>query len=301
MDQSLSLSSGVAEDPGVVLASAEPTFEPAVVVAESEEMAQRELYLSLQLLANRAERLTQASAATIAVGDGEQWICRASAGLMAAEVGTELRAYPTLILKSIETRQIVCCNDTGNLAHPNGTPYSDLGIKSMMAMPLFRGQQIVGVFELLADREQAFHDPDGAVLEHLSEMVLTALERADAAKQAQQQIAASSSQFLAEPGSLFRDESEAIEGNPTSVAGPLAIEKVATCQVCGFPVSDGRAFCLDCEEARHGRESGESAAPTFLSQLAREESRSWFESHFYTLATLLMVLLTVVVILLKFH
>jgi len=300
MDQSLSLSSGVADDPGVVLASEEPTFEPAVVVAESEEMAQRELYLSLQLLANRAQRLTQASAATIAVGQGEQWVCRASAGPMAAEVETELRAFPTLILKSIETQQIVCCNDTGNLAHPNGTPYSDLAIKSMMVMPLIRDQQMVGIFELLADRAQAFHDPEGAVLERLSEVVLTALERADAAKQAQQKIAAGSSQFLAEPGSLFQDESEAIEGDPAPVTPALAIEKVATCQVCGFPVSDGRTFCLDCEEARQGREGSESA-PTFLSQLAREESRTWFESHFYTLATLLMVLLTVVVILLKFR
>ena len=299
MDQSLSLSSGVADDPSVVLASDEPAFAPAVVIAESEEMAQRELYLSLQLLANRAQRLTQASAATIAVGCGEQWVCRASAGPMAAEVGTELRAYPTLILRSTETQQIICCNDTGNLADPNGTLYSGLGIKSMMVMPLIRGQQIVGIFELLADRAQAFHDPDGAVLERLSQVVLTALQRADAAKRAQQQIAASSSEFLAEPGSLFPDESEGIEGDPT-VAPRLAIEKVATCQVCGFPVSDGRTFCLDCEEARNGRESRESA-PTFLSQLAREESRTWFESHFYTLATLLMVLLTVVVILLKFH
>jgi GAF domain len=300
MDQSLSLSSGVADDPGVVLASDEPTFEPAIVVAEIEEMAERELYLSLQLLANRAQRLTQASAATIAVGEGEQSLCRASAGPMAAEVGTEPRAYPTLLLKSIETQQIVCCNDTGTLAHPNGTLYSDLGIKSMMVMPLIRGQQIVGIFELLADRAQAFHDADGAVLERLSEMVLTALQRADAAKRAQQEIAAKSSEFLAEPGSLFRDEPEAIEGNPSPVAPPLAIENVGTCQVCGFPVSDGRTFCLDCEEAHHDRESSDSA-PTFLSQLAREESRTWFESHFYTLATLLMVLLTVMVILLKFH
>jgi len=300
MDESLSLSSGVADDPGVLLASDESTFEPAAVVAESEEMAERELYLSLQLLAHRAQRLTQAAAATIAVGEGEQSLCRASAGPMAAEVGTELRAYPTLVLKSIETQQIVCCNDTGDLADPNGTVYSDLGIRSMMVMPLIRGQQIVGIFELLADRVQAFHDPEGAVLERLSEVVLTALERADAAKQAQQRIAANSSEFLAEPGSLFADESDGTEGGPTPVAPPLAIEKVGTCQVCGFPVSDGRTFCLDCEQARHDREGSESA-PTFLSQLAREERRTWFESHFYTLATLLMVLLTVVVILLKFR
>jgi hypothetical protein len=300
MDQDLSVSSSVPDDPGVSVAADEPTFEPALVAAESEEMAQRELFLSLQLLANRAQRLTQASGATIAVGDGERSVCRASAGPLASEVGTELRAYPTLIAKSIETQQVVCCNDTGTLAHPNGTPYSDLGIKSMMVMPVIRDQQTVGMLELLADQAQAFHDPHGAVLERLSEMVLIALERAEAARQAQREIAANSSQFPAELGGLFAAESQPSEGDPTPLAPPLVIEKVGTCQVCGFPVSDLRTFCLDCEEARQDRESGDSA-PTFLSQLAREESRSWFESHFYTLGTLLMVLLTVVLLMLKFR
>jgi GAF domain-containing protein len=298
-------SPAVSDDPRVALASDEPAFEPAVAVAESEEMAQRELYLSLQLLANRAQRLTQASAATIAVGEGEQSVCRVSAGPMAAAVGTELRAYPTLIQKSIETQQIVCCNDVGTLAHPNGTLYSALGIKSMMVMPLIRDQQPVAMFELLADRTQAFHDPDGAVLERLSEMVLIALARADAGRRAQEEITLnSSSEARAETEnqteSLSSAESQPIDENQTAAASLPAIEKVGTCQACGFPVSDGRTFCLDCEEARQSRENSESA-PAFLSQLARQESRSWFESNFYTLATVLMVLLTLVILILKFR
>jgi len=300
MDQS----PAVSDDPGVALASDEPAFEPAVAIAESEEMAQRELYLSLQLLANRAQRLTQASAATIAVGEGEQSVCRASAGPIAAEVGTELRAYPTLIQKSIETQQIVCCNDMGTLAHPNGMLYSALGIKSMMVMPLIRDQQTVAMFELLADRTQAFHDHDGAVLERLSEMVLTALERADAARRAQEEITVKRREARAETESetesQFSADSQPSDENQTAAPSLLAIDKVATCQACGFPVSDGRTFCLDCEEARHSRENSEST-PAFLSQLAREESRTWFESNFYTLATVLMVLLTLLILILKFR
>jgi len=300
MDQS----PAVSDDPGVALASDEPAFEPAVAIAESEEMAQRELYLSLQLLANRAQRLTQASAATIAVGEGEQSVCRASAGPIAAEVGTELRAYPTLIQKSIETQQIVCCNDMGTLAHPNGMLYSALGIKSMMVMPLIRDQQTVAMFELLADRTQAFHDHDGAVLERLSEMVLTALERADAARRAQEEITVKRREARAETENeterQFSADSQASDENQTAAPSLLAIDKVATCQACGFPVSDGRTFCLDCEEARHSRENSEST-PAFLSQLAREESHTWFESNFYTLATVLMVLLTLLILILKFR
>jgi len=289
----------ISDDPEVTLASAEPCFEPDATMVESEDMAQRELYLSLQLLANRAQRLSLASAATIAVAQGEQLLCRASAGPMAAEIGTELRAYPMVVQRSIETQQIICSNDTGNLAHPSGTLYSDLGIKSMMVMPVMRDQHAVAMFELLADRTQAFQDRDGAMLERLSEAVLIALERADAAKHARQEITANiSSGFRAEIDSLFLSELQPLEAAPSRAAEE--IEKVRTCQVCAFPVSDGRTYCVDCEGAHRDRENSESA-PLFLSKLEREESQSWFESHFYTLGTLLMVLLTVVVILLKFH
>lgn len=300
MSEYLSSISEISDDLDSTRASAEPSFEPDAALVESEDMAQRELYLSLQLLASRAQRLSLASAATIAVAQGEQLLCRASAGPMAAEIGTELRAYPTVVQRSIEAQQIICCNDTGNLAHPDGTLYSDLGIKSMMVMPVMRDQRALAMFELLADRTQAFQDPDGAMLERLSEAVLIALARADAAKHARQEITANiSSGFRAEIESLFASELRPLEGHQ-SAATPSEIEKVGTCQVCAFPVSDGRTYCVDCEEAHRNRENSESA-PVFLSKLAREESQSWFESHFYTLGTLLMVLLTVVVILLKFH
>jgi GAF domain len=304
MSQYLSSIPEVSDEPEVTLAPAEPCFEPDLVMMESEDMAQRELYLSLQLLVNRAQRLSLASAATIAVAQGGQLLCRASAGPMAAEIGTELRAYPTVIQRSIEAHQIICCNDTGNLAHPNGTLYADLGIKSMMVMPVMRDERSVAMLELLADRTQAFRDRDGAMMERLSEMVLIALERADAAKHARQEITANiTSGFRAEIEGLVTSESQPLEGDP-SPAEPSRIaeeiEKVRTCQACGFPVSDGRTFCVDCEEARRDRESTDPP-PSFLTKLEREESRSWFESHFYTLGTLLMVLLTVLVLLLKFH
>ena len=304
MSQYLSPVPEISDEREVSLAPAEPCFEPDPVMMESEDMAQRELYLSLQLLANRAQRLSLASAATIAVAQGKELLCRASAGPMAAEIGTELRAYPMVVQRSIEARQIICCNDTGNLAHPNGTLYADLGIKSMMVMPVFEEQRTVAMLELLADRTQAFQDRDGALLERLSEVVLVALERADAAKRARQEITAQiTSGFRAEIEGLFTIESEPLAGDQV-VAEPSRIaeeiEKVRTCQVCGFPVSDGRTFCVDCEEARRNRESTDPP-PSFLAKLEREESRSWFESHFYTLGTLLMVLLTVLVILLKFH
>jgi len=122
MDRYLGSSPAVSDGSPVTVASADPPFESAASAeAESEDMAQRELYLTLQLLANRAQQLSQASAATIALGEGEGLLCSASAGPMAAGLGSELRANPTVVEKSIQTQQIVCCNDTGNLAMRMGS------------------------------------------------------------------------------------------------------------------------------------------------------------------------------------
>jgi putative methionine-R-sulfoxide reductase with GAF domain len=302
MDRHLSSSPVISDGAPLTLPSADPRFDLDVAEAENEDMADRELDLTLQLLANRAQQLSRASAATIAVAEGHELVCRASAGPMAAGFGSELRANRALIEKSIETQQIVCCNDTGKMVRGDGIAYAVLGIKSMMVRPLIKGQHVVAMFELLADRTQAFQDRDGATLEYLSEMVLTALQRAYAAKHAREEIMTNlGREFGIAPES--QSESQPCEGaEPLDRESPATqvIDAVGICQACGFPISEGRTFCLDCEESSHHQQS-DSAAPAFLSQLAREESQSWFESHFYILGTLLMVLLTVVVLLLKFH
>src|SRR5690348_1558671 len=51
------------------------------------EMAQRDLTATLQLLTERAQYITGATGAAIALKDGEQMVCRASAGSSAPEVG----------------------------------------------------------------------------------------------------------------------------------------------------------------------------------------------------------------------
>jgi hypothetical protein len=268
-----------------------------------EEMAQRDLQASLQLLADRMQHLTGASAATIALNNGKGMLCRASAGPMATESGAPLRADSALVKQSIREQQIICCNAAENGARADGTSYGTLGIKSIMVMPLLRESEVMGMFELLADRPQAFDDRDGAVLEHLSEMVLTALEHSDAAKRALSNIATAELSTSQDPEVATAVTSAAKPAVTTSAVQPGGSKEAAklhTCEACGFPVSGGRTLCLDCEEARAAEESS-GTAPAFLSELVREQQRGWLQSHFYTIGTLLMVLLTVVVVMLKFR
>jgi len=313
----LSSEQGISAGAAVALArEKESPPDASPLLAEAAESAKRELELTLQLLANRAQSLTHASAATIGLADTGPFHSRASAGAMATEAGSELRTDPALISKCLEKKQIVCCNDTRNGSRSDGTKYEALAIKSMMVMPLLREEEAVGLFELLSDRKQAFDDTHAEHLERLAGMVLIALDHSNAAKRAFDEIAE-----IADPKPIAESPAapspiisqEPVAAVPAAPAPPKISEKAAetgeapttqskvqVCSACGFPVSDGRALCVDCEQTQEiAPDNGVS--PAFLSQLAREGKQSWLQEHFYTIGTVLMILMTVLALMLKFR
>jgi hypothetical protein len=258
------------------------------------EMAKRDLQASLQLLADRMHYVTGASAATIAVKNRNELLCLASAGPLATQPGAPLRTDLTVVNQSINNQQIICCNNTRNGTRSDGTSYQELGVKALMIMPLFRESEAVGIVELLSDRTDAFHDHDGEILEYLSAMVMTALEHADAANRAFSEIAPA--QEIDFPSEIISPPAPEEENSTPKSQLPDETPRIHHCEACGFPVSGGRKLCLDCEEARTQPEAN---TPGFLSELGRERRQGWLQSHFYTIGTFLMVLLTVVMLLLK--
>jgi putative methionine-R-sulfoxide reductase with GAF domain len=256
-----------------------------------EETAHRDLEAALQLLAGRAQSVTGASGAAIAMYEGERIICRARAGPMAGAWETQLPLQFSIVEDSMRTQQIVCCRDTENGARADRENCRALGIESIMVLPLIREEQVVGVFELLADKTSAFDDSHGAELERLSEMVLTALDHADAAKRARSEIAAKTNP--APPGPI---DSVGPAGSAPSTPETLsesASLKLRSCEACGLPVSEGRTLCVTCEEARSWDEGN------LLPPLGQDKEQGWLRSHLYTIGTILIVVLTVVLLWLK--
>jgi len=304
-------------------------------------MAQRDLDAALQLLAERAQYITGASGAAIALREGEEMICRASAGASAPELGVHLQVDSGLSGESVRTRQILRCDDAETDSRVNRESCRALGIASVVVMPLIREQEVNGVFELLSGRAYAFEERDLAALERLAEMIQTALEHAAAAKRAEAMILDPSRSVAPEPVRVVESkvniesrpapnppgEKEAVaqppaEGKPEPDAAeaekqPTAEESAGTvllnergnigkCGACGFPVSEGRKLCLDCEADRipdsvtvvgsaNGEELNEPLE--FLAHLAVPQNESWLKSHLYMIATLALVAATVVLIL----
>ena len=277
-------------------------------------MADRDLQATLQLLAERAEYIAGASGAMIALLENGQVICRASAGPAALPLGTQLQVEAGLTGESLRQKQILRCDDAEQDPRVNRQGCRALGVRSVMAMPLVRAGDVAGVFELLAGRPQAFEERDEAALARLSELVITALDHAEATRHALDGAVATSEERLR---SQFETEaippaSEAVSTSPQPLipaatqsqpSGKLATTKL--CESCGFPVSPERTVCLDCE-ARVREEGSALSAPAraadFLSQLsAPAREQGWFDRHLYTVGTVVVAALTVLALWLKFH
>jgi GAF domain-containing protein len=148
------------------------------------EMARRDLDAALQLLVDRAQYITGASGAAIALrrSGKNDMQCRASTGSNAPELGALLSTEFGLSGESVRTRQPLRCDDAERDARVNRDVCRHLGIASVVVMPVVNDDEVLGVFELFSGEVNAFGERDLSAVQRLSEMVETAVRLAEAAE-----------------------------------------------------------------------------------------------------------------------
>jgi putative methionine-R-sulfoxide reductase with GAF domain len=309
-----------------------------------------ELDSALQLLVERAQYITGATGTALALPQGDEMVCRASAGASAPAIGARLQVRSGLTGESIARRQLLRCDNAEADARVNLDACRALGIASIVVLPLLRKDgEVRGLFELFSDHPYAFEERDLIALERMAALTVTALDlaeqrqkfapavvpRRDAgieprptadstpaptlpsiavvapevanptplapdvsaiplefaapahlepttdnlvnAEPAESTVSAaelpalssssvpvtnvpatqatSSAAAAAQPSMIppvvtppimTPPESEAVDTAPAAV--PEAMRRVQKCAACGFPVSEGRTLCLDCEK-----------------------------------------------------
>ena len=189
-----------------------PTGEPAGDSVA--EMAQRDLDTALQLLANRAQYITGASGAAIALRrDGKNdMLCRASTGSNAPELGALLSTEAGLSGESVRTRQMLRCDDAERDVRVNREVCRQLGIASVVVMPVVNDDEVLGVFELFSGKANAFGARDVSAVQRLSGMVETAVRLAQATANLPERLKVSEASTpgvevaVAEPGEVLEDQ-----------------------------------------------------------------------------------------------
>jgi GAF domain len=265
------------------------------------EMAHSDLDATLQLLVEGAQYITGATGAAIALRRGQRhdMLCRASAGSSAPELGALLSMEYGLSGESVRTRKALRCDDAQRDPRVNREGCRQLGIASVVVMPIVSDEQVLGVFELFSGKPCAFDERDLSALRRLSEMVETAVKHAAAlpplpliqnptgvGPQISAQTEAADcvvADLAAEPATkdspsqpreAAPQKREKIEdpepasspkkplfwtaaiqmpssggrGDAEPIPVPPVLRNLQKCQACGFPISQGRTFCVECEE-----------------------------------------------------
>jgi len=173
--------------------------------------------LALEIVLN--EIVMQACLATGATGaaiglqcEGGMF-CRATSGTTAPDLGSPLDTATGISGECVRTLRTQRCDDTLTDARVDAAASLRLGVRSLMVMPLLRGDELIGVFELFSSRAFAFGDRDERTLEALAGRVLNSLERAAEPVPAEipEVEESQSSDSVAESGSIADFESVAEE------------------------------------------------------------------------------------------
>src|SRR6266403_2096210 len=146
----------------------------------SRTLEETELDSALQLLVERAQYITGATGTALALPQGEEMVCRASAGSSAPAVGARLQVSSGLTGESISRRQLLRCDNAEADPRVNLETCRALGIASIVVLPLLRRTgEVRGLFELFSDHPYAFEERDLIALERMAGLTLTALDLAE--------------------------------------------------------------------------------------------------------------------------
>jgi GAF domain-containing protein len=132
---------------------------------------------AISVIAERAQTLTGATGAAIALRHGDEIICRARTGRTAPDLGVRLQTDSGISADCVRTGEVVLCHDAERNPHVDLASCRRLGARSILAAPLRHFRKTLGVFEVLSRAPHAFDDRDVATMQLLSSLMVAAISR----------------------------------------------------------------------------------------------------------------------------
>jgi hypothetical protein len=211
----------------------------------------------------------------------------------------------------VRTRTALRCDDVAHDPRVDHESCRRLGIASLAVMPIVRSGEVIGIFEIFSSKSKAFQERDLAALERLREMVNIALDEAspECAKGSQFAVHGAKVKSLAAAAGAGREtlpigtisNTRANADHASFVAGlpqtperhsenTIDLDRIKTCKRCGFPVSEGRQLCLDCEEK--GIPASETAIPA-IAAASSTGVKAWILTNRYVIGMVLISAATI--------
>jgi GAF domain-containing protein len=132
---------------------------------------------AISVIAERAQALTGATGAAIALRHGDEIVCRARTGRTAPDLGVRLQTDSGISADCVRTGEVVLCHDAESNPRVDLASCRRLGVRSILVAPLRHFRRTLGVFEVLSGAPYAFDKQDVATMQLLSSMMVAALSR----------------------------------------------------------------------------------------------------------------------------
>jgi len=131
----------------------------------------------ISIIAERAQALTGATGAAIALRKGDEIVCRARTGRTAPDLGVRLQANSGLSAESVRTGEVLLCEDTESDPFVDLASCRRLGVRSILVAPLRHFRRTLGIFEVLSSAPHAFDHTDATTMQFLASMTVAAISR----------------------------------------------------------------------------------------------------------------------------
>ena len=139
--------------------------------------AEIDLESAISVIAERAQALTGATGAAIALRKGNEIVCRARTGRTAPDLGARLQTESGISADCVRTGEVVLCNDAEGNPRVDLASCRRLGVRSILAAPLRHFRRTLGLFEVLSATPHAFDGGDVATMQLLSSLMVAAISR----------------------------------------------------------------------------------------------------------------------------
>src|ERR1700722_13955413 len=146
--------------------------------------AELDLEPAISAITERAQHLTGATGAAIALRAGEEIICRARTGRTAPDLGVRLQTDNGISAEAVRSGEIMLCHDAERNPRVDLASCKRLGVRSILVSPLRHYRRTLGVFEVLSSSPSAFDSKDVATMQLLSSVMVAAISRISSIHQA---------------------------------------------------------------------------------------------------------------------
>jgi putative methionine-R-sulfoxide reductase with GAF domain len=132
---------------------------------------------AIHVIAERAQSLTRATGAAVALRKGNEIVCRARTGRTAPDLGVRLQTDTGISAECVRTGEVVLCHDAQRDPQVDLASCHRLGVRSILVAPLRHFRKTLGIFEVLSSAPNAFNRADVATMQLLASMIVAAISR----------------------------------------------------------------------------------------------------------------------------